>query len=55
MKTILDYRVIEENTRLGLITEVNRAIQDGWQPLGGVAVDVDGCRYYQAVVNYEEK
>ena len=34
----MEYKVIEANKALDLQEEVNRLIQDGWVPLGGVAV-----------------
>jgi hypothetical protein len=59
MANILDYRVIQTESRLELITEVNKAIVQGWQPLGGVSVYSEDTfcgprpRFAQAVVNYE--
>lgn len=43
----MEYKVIEATGRaLNLQEEVNRHIQDGWVPLGGVAVG------YSSVSNY---
>lgn len=50
------YRVIEAPQLSGLVLLVNQAVEDGWQPHGGVAVAVvpgeDGSapHFYQAVV-----
>ena len=35
----------------GLIEMVNKAIKDGWKPIGGVAADAG--YYYQAIVKEE--
>jgi hypothetical protein len=51
----MEYRVIEANKALDLQEEVNRLIQDGWVPLGGVAVVFSSTSnyrwFYQAMVN----
>ena len=62
MKKIIDYKIVVGNVISGELNLVNRvleAIQEGWQPLGGVAVDADGMvltgREYQVMVKYEEE
>ena len=48
------YRVIEAPQLSGLVSLVNQAAEDGWQPHGGVAVAVlpggSAPHFYQAVV-----
>ena len=34
----MQYTVVEEHNRDELIKKVNELIQQGWQPLGGIAV-----------------
>ena len=50
----MEYKVIEANKALDLQEEVNRLIQDGWVPLGGVAVVFSSTSnywwFYQAMV-----
>ena len=57
IKVPVDYNVVVSGTRLGLCTNVNAAMRDGFEPQGGVAVVVvdntGGTYYYQAVVKYE--
>jgi hypothetical protein len=50
----MEYKVIEANKALDLQEEVNRHLQDGWVPLGGVAVVFSSASnywwFYQAMV-----
>ena len=50
----MEYKVIEANKALDLQEEVNRHIQDGWVPLGGVAVVFSSTSnywwFYQAMI-----
>jgi hypothetical protein len=34
----MQYTIVEDHNRENLIQKVNELIQQGWQPLGGVAV-----------------
>lgn len=57
-KVIVEYSVISSITLMGLITNVNASIRDGFEPLGGVSVVMDSddtSWYHQAVVQYETK
>jgi hypothetical protein len=53
-RLIMEYKVIEANDTAGLQQEVNREIQAGWVPQGGVAVAQSEITstwwYYQAMV-----
>jgi hypothetical protein len=60
---ITDYQLLESEDMGGLEGAVQRAISEGWQPLGGVAVTMDtyedrkgyterSWTYTQAVVRY---
>ena len=50
----IEYDVLIAPTAEELIAEVNLAIEDGWEPIGGVSVvaeyDHDYCDYAQAVM-----
>ena len=46
---IMEYRVVTANLLKSLIKKVNEAINEGWQPLGGVCSDV-GSGWAQAMV-----
>jgi hypothetical protein len=50
----MEYKVLEANKARDLQEEVNRSIQDGWTPLGGVAVVYSSTSnywwFYQAMV-----
>jgi hypothetical protein len=50
----MEYKVIEANKALDLQEEVNRHIQEGWIPLGGVAVvhasTSNYWSFYQAMI-----
>jgi hypothetical protein len=50
---IREYAILENTDSAKLQEQVNKAIKNGWQPLGGVAVSSIGAalvRLYQAVV-----
>lgn len=50
--TVIDYMVVSGCINFtALREELRREISNGWQPLGGLAVE-RGC-YYQAMVRYE--
>jgi hypothetical protein len=53
MKNILKYRVLTANSQKQLVIAVNDAIQEGWQPLGGIAIG--GLDWLQAMVVYGEQ
>jgi hypothetical protein len=52
MKKILKYRVLAANSQKQLEIAVNAAIQEGWQPFGGVAIG--GLDWLQAIIVYGE-
>jgi hypothetical protein len=45
---IMEYDVMHAMLRKNLIKKVNKAIKEGWKPLGGVCVDV-GYSWSQAM------
>ena len=53
MKKVLKYRVILENSKKRLETSVNEAIQEGWQPIGGI--EIGGIDWLQAIVIYGDE
>lgn len=47
----IDYRVMVSDVLHSLIEEVNSFIENGWEPIGGVAVSLDvDHRYNKAMV-----
>lgn len=52
---IVEYSVVSAETVFHLTLSVQRAIRDGFQPLGGIThvQTPDGNLFYQAVVMYE--
>jgi hypothetical protein len=62
MSEITKYHIFSNENYIELCNEVNLAIQDGWQPLGGVsAANVIDAKtekistmFYQAIVEYSE-
>lgn len=46
---MLEYRIIEEDNLLDTQTEVNKAIKEGWKPLGGISTTfaLDKDDWYQ--------
>jgi hypothetical protein len=48
MKKILKYRVLTARSQKQLEVAVNDAIQEGWQPLGGISIG--GLDWLQAIV-----
>lgn len=57
IKVPVDYNIVTSTTRLGLCSNVNAAIRDGFEPQGGVSVvivdNAGATYYYQAVVKFE--
>lgn len=54
MKRIIDYTILDSDSRTSLESQVIKAIKNGWQPLGGVAyTGQPSWKYVQAVVRYE--
>lgn len=55
---IVDYIVVSDPSRDGLMVTVMEGIAEGWQPLGGVCVipETEDAEYflYQAMVKYAE-
>lgn len=52
---ITEYKIVKSNyTALELEQEINRAIEEGWQPWGqpAVALSSNGALYVQALVKY---
>lgn len=56
MKKIIEYNIEYARDEDQLIVSIDDAIKNGWQPIGGLAVNThDGREYfYQAMVKYEE-
>lgn len=55
-KEIIDYRIVYSTDDFQLITKVNTAISEWWQPLWGVSVVwVNYRQYRQAMVKYKKK
>ena len=63
-KTIIDYKIISNESEHSLTTTVKGYIKDGWQPQGGIGVvDYQGkgmiggvgrYEFYQAIVKYSK-
>lgn len=51
---VVKYDVIIEHIVDAIIFSVNEAIEQGWQPLGGMVID-DGQWFYQPMVMYEKQ
>lgn len=54
----MKYKIIEESYTVDLEREVNKAIKQGWKPIGGVCCDTaygSGSYFYQAMVLGGEK
>lgn len=56
----MKYEVIQYNNLYELIDAVNNYIENGWKPLGGIAVTSCGSyniekRYLQAMIKEEKK
>jgi hypothetical protein len=52
-ETIVDYLIVEENSAAGLQEKVQRLINEGWTPQGGLSVATYAAGnwwYYQAMV-----
>lgn len=56
MKVAVDYNIVRSDTMYALIKNVNTAIRDGFEPLGGVTMvpTEDGYLFMQAVAKYED-
>lgn len=57
MNKIIDYKVVSVRSDEGVRDKVNREIDRGWQPLGGLCAHTDKSEtewFYQAMVKYEE-
>ena len=57
---ITDYKILKYIHRNHLERKVASCIEEGWQPLGGVAVCLyttsgNYTEYYQAIVKYEHQ
>jgi hypothetical protein len=58
MGRIIDYQIVEASfmtinepaVRSLLVDRVKEQIANGWEPLGGVAVDSDSLNFFQAMV-----
>lgn len=57
---IVAYKVLKSHNADELTVDVNKAIQDGWQPIGGVSLALTtgmltsaAYTYTQAMVKYE--
>lgn len=49
----MKYKIIEDSYAVDLEREVNKAIKQGWMPIGGVCSDTafrSGTRMYQAMI-----
>ena len=49
----MKYKIIEESYTLDLEREVNKAIKQGWKPIGGICSDTaygSGTTMYQAMI-----
>ena len=56
---VSEYKVIREKTEILLAQKVNRAIRQGWVPIGGISAaafgisPVGGNSFIQALVKYK--
>tara|TARA_Y100000746_G_C15182275_1_gene317833 strand:- start:408 stop:584 length:177 start_codon:yes stop_codon:yes gene_type:complete len=56
---VSEYKVIREKTEILLAQKVNRAIRQGWEPIGGISAaafgisPVGGNSFIQALVKYK--
>jgi len=46
----MEYSVIQESELQNLIDDVNKAIKEGWEPLGGICSDSNHHGYAQAMI-----
>lgn len=57
MQEIIDYTILGSRTAFGLKGDVVEYINNGWQPIGNVVIDInrDANRdqYYQTMVRYK--
>lgn len=58
MTEILQYHIFQSPTAFDLVDKVNKHIQEGWVPIGGVSVTIGGNAnrnlWAQAMVRYKE-
>ena len=55
-KEIIDYKIMYGTDDFQLITKVNTAILEWWQPLWGVSVIcIMSPQYYQEMIKYKKK
>lgn len=57
MKKVVEYKVVAEHNIDSLIEKVNKLIQEGWKPQGGIAARVVGLpvSLFQAMIREEEE
>jgi len=53
MRKIVEYKLANMSVGEDFETKINRWIEKGWQPLGGIFHTSNG--FYQVMVKYEEK
>lgn len=49
---IIEYEIAGDTTIDGLVKNVNKCIEDGWQPIGGISISESGS-YLQSLIKYE--
>lgn len=49
---IIEYEIAGDTTIDGLVKNVNKHIEDGWEPIGGIGTSESGY-YFQALIKYE--
>lgn len=54
-KEIVEYYVIACMSLAVLLQDVTKAIAEGWQPLGGVAIRPETIWFYQTMVKYKKQ
>jgi hypothetical protein len=58
MKKVIRYEVIYANSEGEFVEQINKMINEGWQPLGGVGITYIEKQmqvvYHQAMVEYEK-
>ena len=53
MNNLTSYTIIDGANLSQLIVRVNKAIQEGWKPIGGVTTSESSNYFYQAMVRIE--
>lgn len=51
--TIISYKILSDGNLSRLVSDVNKEILQGWQPLGAVQVSAQGSQFYQTMVKYQ--